>query len=178
MLKRSLLTCLALCGCAYVNPQGVAQMSAFSPLTTDPAELRAVVSLPMGVEIPPNGAVLTFAATRTDTGDVVKAMFDLMQLQTAQGDVIVQMATDDADAYRAVQRKIAQWEDAAPDETRGSFSISVAACRVGDGPAEDATFSVALATTEDGRFIPLVEDAPIKDALALAEGGPNQKKCG
>ena len=86
MLKRSLLTCLALCGCAYVNPQGVAQMSAFSPLTTDPAELRAVVSLPMGVEIPTNGAVLTFAGPRAGAGGVVDEMFDLMQLQTARRD--------------------------------------------------------------------------------------------
>ena len=175
MLKRSLLTCLALCGCAYVNPQGVAQMSAFSPLTTDPAELRAVVSLPMGVEIPTNGAVLTFAGPRA--GAAIPLVLEQEIWGTTRGDIPFWMGLSLAQSQAFFGGPKANVR-AGPDETRGAFSISVAACRAGDGPAEDATFSVALATTEDGRFIPLVEDAPIKDALALAEGGPNQNKCG
>jgi hypothetical protein len=40
----------------------------------------------------------------------------------------------------------------------------VTLCKVGDGPAEDATFSVFV-KTDDGGLLPILRDAPVSEVI-------------
>lgn len=165
----TILLPVLLAACAHVSPKTVLSLANLSPLTADPEDIRAAADLPAGVEIAQNGAILTFSAERADTGERDAGVFTLQVLDTPQGMKLFQLAVRDRDEYVRLRDLFARWEDEASDATSGQFSIAIAACRTGDGPAADATFSVFVATTEGGRFQPLITDAPIGDALALAE---------
>ncbi|SHI04579.1 hypothetical protein [Marivita hallyeonensis] len=162
-----------LAACSHVSPKTVLSLASLSPLTADPEDIRAAVELPMGVSVAPNGAVLTFSAERTDTGEGDAGVFLLQVLDTAQGQKLFQLAPDDRPEYIRLRDQFARWEDENADATSGQFSIAIAACAVGEGPADDATFSVFISMTEGGRFRPLITDAPIAEALAMkvASGG-------
>ena len=161
---------LALIACASVDRAGVAQMRAFSALTADPAGLAARVDLPDGLNIPTDGATLVLAATRTDTGATRSGSFALERRVTADGRSVYVVPPADIERFRRLQDEIGAWEAADPVATEGTFSVAVAACRVGAGPAPDATVSVDIRTDPDGAFVPLVRRAPLDRVVRLATG--------
>ena len=164
----SILAIAALTGCSSVNPSTMLALSQLSPLTADPGDIRALVDLPLGVTIPADGAVLTFAATRSDTGQGDAGQFILERLETTQGMLSFRLDPKDRADYIRLRETFNAWETAAPKATNGTFSIAVAACKTGAGPAPDATFSVYVATVADAPFAPVVQDAPIREALDVA----------
>lgn len=166
-----------LAACSHVNPSTVLSLASLSPLTADPADIRAAIDLPVGVDVAQNGAVLTFAAERSDTGERDEGVFVLQVLETAQGMKLFQLAAEDRTEYVRLRDQFARWEVENAVATNGHFSVAVAACRTGVGPATDATFSVFVTTTEDGPFKPLITKAPITDALAATEAPANDQTC-
>ena len=166
---------ILLAACAHVSPKTVLSLANMSPLTADPEDIRAAADLPVGVDVAPDGAVLTFSAERSDTGESDAGVFTLQVLDTAQGLKLFQLAASDRAEYLRLRDLFARWEDEAAEATTGQFSIAIAACEVGTGPDEDATFSVFVTTREGGRFQPLITDAPIGDALELAQQGGDER---
>ncbi len=159
----------AFCALSACAPIAQTSLDTWSPLETDPAVLRAAVDLPGGVGVPKDGAVLTFGAVRQDNGQAASQTFTLVQGQTAQGQLVFRLSDEDVAAYRTLQRQIGAWEAAAPDATDGTFSINVAACRMGDGPSDDAELSIFVDPGTGAGWVAVVEDAPIQDAIAMAQ---------
>ncbi len=173
----SIFATLALAGCASVNPGNMLALSQLSPLTADPTGIRAAVDLPMGVTIPADGAVLTFAAERSDTGQRDSGEFVLERLETAQGLLLFRLDPKDRADYILLRDKFNDWETDAPKATNGTFSIAVAACKTGSGPEPDATFSVYVATDAEAPLAAVIEDAPISDALEVARSAGASDLC-
>jgi len=163
---------LLLGGCSSVVPGTVARLSQVSPLTADPAGFVVALDLPDGVAVAPGSAHLILSARQTDTGEAATGQFTLEAGQTAAGQDTLRVAEKDLSSLRALQARINAWEDADPDATQGSLSVTLAGCRVGEGPDPDATLSIALQPDKDAPFLPLVRNAPLSDALKLAETGP------
>jgi hypothetical protein len=159
----------ALAACGAVDP-----WAGRSPLETDPAGLRAAVALPEGVDVPAGGARLTIEASRRDLGETLGGEFALVRMSDGTRDVF-RVADADVDEARALQARIRSWETTAPDETTGSITVSLAACRVGDGPAEDAVMTVWISPGPGLPLIPLARDMPIGDAL---DRGRSMGVCG
>ena len=177
MRLTSILAAIALVGCSSIDPSALVALSKLSPLTANPDDIRAGIDLPVGVTIPPDGAVLTFAATRSDTGQADMGVFELDRLETAQGMLLFRLDPEDRAEYIRLRDLFNAWETEAPRATNGTFSIAVAACKTGSGPDPEATFSVYVATAADAPLSTLVEDAPIKDALEAARSAGASERC-
>ena len=177
MRLTAILATIALVGCSSVDPSALAALSKLSPLTANPDDIRAGIDLPVGVTIPPNGATLTFAATRSDTGKADKGVFELDRLETPQGMLLFRLDQEDRAEYIRLRDTFNDWETEAPRATNGTFSIAVAACKIGSGPDPDGTFSVYVATAADAPMAVLVSDAPIGDALEAARSTGASELC-
>lgn len=173
----SILAAIALVGCSSIDPSALVALSKLSPLTANPDDIRAGIDLPVGVTIPPDGAVLTFAATRSDTGQADMGVFELKRLETAQGMLLFRLDPEDRAEYIRLRDLFNAWETEARRATTGTFSIAVVACKTGSGPGPEATFSVYVATAADAPLSVLVEDAPIKDALEAAGSAGASERC-
>ena len=164
-----ILALAALLGCSNVDPRAVLALSQLSPLTADPADIRAAVEIPPGIDIAAGGAMLTFAASRTDTGQSDEGVFVLDMVETPQGMKLFRLDPEDRPDYLRLRDKFSAWETEAPDDTNGTFSIQLAACKTGQGPQPDARFSVFVATAQDAPLAVLIRAAPIADALERAQ---------
>ena len=175
ILPTTLLNVALLTGCSSVVPTTLARLNDFSPLTVDPAALQAAVTVPEGVSVPKGGATMLLEATRSDTDETVSRSFVLDQTET--GDLLVfEVAAEDVPAFKSLQRTIRTWEEIAEDETTGSFGVDVTLCKVGNGPAEDATFSVFVNTGESEAMLPILRDAPVNEVLE--SGAFDGEGCG
>lgn len=174
MWLKAILPVVLLTGCSSLVPSTLIQLNDFSPLTVDPAALQAAVTVPDGVSVPTGGATMLLQATRSDTEESISRSFVLDQRET--GELLVfAVAPEDVPAFKSLQRTIRTWEEIAEDETTGSFGVDVTLCKVGDGPAEDATFSVFV-QADDGGLMPILRDAPVSEVLeSEAFGG---EECG
>lgn len=168
ILPAALFNVALLSGCSSLVPATLARLNDFSPLTVDPAALQAAVTVPDGVFVPVGGATMLLEATRSDLGETVTKSFVLDQKETGEF-LVFQVAEEDLPAFRALQRTIRTWEEIAEDETTGSFGVDVTLCKVGEGPAEDATFSVFV-KTGDGGLLPILRDAPVSDVMEAFDG--------
>jgi hypothetical protein len=177
-MLRVLFLCagLGLAGCSSLVAAGVARLAGLSPLTADPQGFVVAIDLPPGIAIPPGSAQILFQAARTDTGEASSHSYLLEESRTETGAVSYRIATPDLDRFRTQQTLIAGWEDAAPDQTTGSFSVSLAPCTTGAGPASDATVSVTLKLAEDQAFFPILRDAPL-DQITQAGVGVEIAPC-
>lgn len=163
MWLKAILPVVLLTGCTSLVPATLARLNNFSPLTVDPAALQAAVTVPEGVTVPMGGATMLLEATRSDLGETVSTTFVLDQKETGEY-LVFAVAPKDVPAFRTLQRTIRTWEEIAEDETTGSFGVDVTLCKVGDGPAEDATFSVFV-QADDGGLMPILRDAPVSEVI-------------
>jgi hypothetical protein len=79
-----------------------------------------------------------------------------------------------------MRRDIAQaraWERADPDGTSGSFGAGFEPCAVGQGPEEDARFTMALQLEPGGAFLPLFDNVRLTN-LYDAEFVEQLPTCG
>lgn len=161
---------LAVAGCTSLVPGTLRDLAGTSPLTVDPQEISAAIELPMGVAIADGGANLFLGAKRSDTGQEIGRNFLLIaDSETDNGRVIFAIAPADIPEVQKLQTEISEWKSAAPDATEGTLSVSITACRVGDGPQPNATVSVYISMDNEGSFRPLVQAAPIASVLADAD---------
>lgn len=170
LLSLAISAGLVLQGCGAVVLPTLATLNALSPLTADPAGIEIAATLPDGADIPAGGAKFIINVARTDTGETIDETFILQRRQSSDGRLLFRINPADLDAVRAIQVKAGGWEANNSQATSGSFSIGVVACSLGDGPAADARFSVAIRSVVDGPFMPLIRNAMVSDVLEAAGG--------
>ena len=158
---------LGACGSVVMSTTAVLGMS--SPLEEDPAGYEIAVTIPEGVDVPRGGARLSVTNENTVHGIDEEQTYELQRRATEEGQTLFRINPADLNKLRARQARIAKWEMEDPDANSGSFSVWVEFCAIGDGPSEDDVFNVSIRTKADGRFMPLIRNAQVKDAIALLE---------
>ena len=164
---------ILLSACSLVAPGAMERLNAISPLEADPTDIQAILDLPDGIGVVKDGAVLRFSATRNDTGETVDGIFVLAETNDG-GRVVYQIAPTDVPRLLALQDKVRVWKKTAPDKTKGSLSIDMAACLKDGGLADGSTFSVWLRTEADQDPFPLVYQSK---ATNLLEGLAKNRTC-
>ena len=94
--------------------------------------------------------------SRDETASTGEKREEVFVLQD-QNDVF-RLDPADLDRARAIQSQVRAWEENDPRDSSGGISINIAPCRIGDGPAPDATVSFAIQTRPDGPFEPLLRN--------------------
>jgi hypothetical protein len=161
----------AVSGCVWINPMTALQLATMDPLEADPSVMAVQLELPEGVAVVPGTAELRIA-TQTAEGEALDGRYLLVR----SGDV---WRVPDA-VQPGMRRDIAQaraWERADPDGTSGSFGAGFEPCAVGDGPAEDARFTMALQLEPGGAFLPLFDNVRLTN-LYDAEFVEQLPTCG
>jgi hypothetical protein len=159
LMRLPILSSLILSACSSVIPTTALRLNAMSPLQADPAGFAVAVTLPDGLGIEQETALLKFIVTRTDTNETVEDVFVLERLTTENE--VFRVAPEDLDSLRAAQVVAREWRAENDDATSGSLSIMIGPCQVADGPSTDAVVSVAIQVSTDGPFLPLVSNGPI-----------------
>lgn len=155
--------------CSSVSIPGLARLATLSPLETDPTNIAVALSLPDGVVLRPGTAQINLGASTDGRAKSTEATYILAPSPGTDGSTVYRIAAADLDAFRAQQKLINGWKGADPDGTSGSFGVSLEGCATGGGPRRDATVSIAMRTSADDSFFPLVKNAPWKDVLGYAE---------
>ncbi|MEL6683193.1 MAG: hypothetical protein AAFQ09_11185 [Pseudomonadota bacterium] len=158
-----LCACLA-SGCTALVPTTAMRLNGLSPTTADPADIAVDLKFPDGIDVSPGSARLSFSTMRIDTDETAAGDFALQRDGT-----VFRVAPADFSALRALQATARQWSDESPAKTNGSLSISLSPCRVGTGPAADASVSVAIQLEQGGAFLPLVRDGPLSAVTSEAQ---------
>ncbi|MFK7834989.1 MAG: hypothetical protein AB8B60_02105 [Sulfitobacter sp.] len=174
-MRLFILPAFLLSACTSIVPATVARLNALSPLEADPAGFAVAMTLPEGVDIAPRSARLMFTVARTDTGEMRDGVFVLERTNADQA--IYRIAPQDLPALRELQGIARDWRAEDENATNGSISVTLAPCRIGAGPTEDARASVAIRTDEDGPFLPLVRNGPLT-ALVDPEKLRDMGDCG
>ncbi len=173
-MKRILLAIAAaasLQACSSVVLSTAAMLNATSPMEADPAGFEVAVTIPEGVVVPKGGATMGLANANSKLDQEFNETYALQQRTTTDGQTLFRIDPADLDKVRAFQTRAIAWETDDPDASSGSFSVAVAFCQVGDGPAPDDRFSVSIRTEPDGIFLPLIRNAKVADALDLIKEG-------
>lgn len=156
-----------LSGCAFIDFSTAERLADLSPLTTDPAGVAVFLDLPDGLGVIPGSAVLTFGATRSDTGEEDFMFYTLQDIET---DDLRGFRIDPSDhpMFRGQQLRLRAWEAENPKATEGTFSVNGEFCTIGPGPLPDATASVLVQYVEGGALSPLFTDAPVSAVFDAA----------
>lgn len=160
-MRTFILSALLLSACTSIVPSTALRLHALSPMEADPAGFAVAMTLPEGLEIEPDSVRLTLNATRTDTGEIRDAAFVLDRLASAGA--VYRVAPDDLEALRAFQANMGRLKAEHGDAARGSLSVTLSPCTIGDGPADDARANVSIRIDPDGPFLPLIRNGPISD---------------
>ncbi|WP_284163953.1 hypothetical protein [Frigidibacter sp. SD6-1] len=163
---------LFLAACSYLNPVAVKDLSLLDPLRADPSVIEARVTLPEGLRLRPDQALLTVEAQKGDLR--IAENFRLRLVEGLEGGVTqLSLSPVDAERFRAWQAKVLNLRQSGP--APGSLSVSLGACATGSGPAPDATGSLGLRLRADAPMAPVIDEAPLVDLLGpenLAAIGP------
>ncbi len=172
-MRLLVLAALCLSGCTNIVPSTVMRLAAISPIEANPADVAVAITLPEGLEIVADSARLVFTMQKSDVGEVREGVFVLERVPAQRA--IFRVAPDDLGAMRDLQATARQWKSEDDDTFKGSLSVTLAPCRIGDGPADDARASLAIRLSEDGVYLPLIRDGPVSavvEAEQLLEMGP------
>lgn len=172
VLAAALSASLMIQGCSSVVLPTVATLNTVSPLEADPAGFEIASDLPEGTDVQVGGAFMIFDMTRSDTNETLSKTYKLQRRTSTNGRVLFRIHPSDLASVRAFQATAAEWENIAPQETSGSISMSVTACKTGAEISPNATFSVSIRTVVDGPFLPLLRDVSIAEALNNLDVSP------
>jgi hypothetical protein len=177
----ALLLPLMLAACATLPPATVAEITAFDPLTFDPNVPRIALIAPDYLDAMPNEAKIAFhywqkaapQAVTTETFILRRAReVPTPQLNDAMKDgemvAIFRIDPKDHDRVRRLQALYqAQKLEGAP-KYGSKIDASVAACRLADLQAESIKGSVFIKLGVDRPYVPVMQDADIRDMLMAA----------
>lgn len=164
-LPHTLSICaLLLSGCAYMPLGTAARLAAFNPLMADAGGLVVTLDLPDGVGLVPGSETLKLEAERQASGETSQGTYVLDRL-LHDGALAYRIAPADLDRFRAQQALVRRWEEADPDDTRGSLSLSLEPCLIGDGPARRASLSAGISIPDQTRPMPLFQGVPVRRLL-------------
>lgn len=163
---------IALAGCSFIEPEMIARLRALDPMTANPSDIVARVSLPEGLEVAPNGAVLEFTARRSDSDEVVSGWYPLQR-----EDDVWRLAPEDAAAIRDIQMQMRMWENEAPEAAEGRVQMHVKGCALGTGPDPDASLSVDLSLDGGQRFRPFLRNMTAAEVVRVAGDGGDLRPC-
>ena len=149
---------LLLAGCASVDPVTLVRLSALDPLTADPAGFEVALALPEGLGIA--RADLRLEAVRG--GESAAGSYPLEEVPGAPP--VWRVRPEALARLRADQARIAAWEAEDPEATSGSLSVDIGPCRIGAGPAPEATVDISIRVAPGGPMMPLVRGGPISEA--------------
>lgn len=165
----ALIASLSLSACGSVVMTTAAMLGMTNPLEADPGNYEIAVDIPDGVDVAKDGVKFTFAAKNTVLNTDQSYVYALARRETMDGRSLFRFAETDLPEIRAFQATSKQREMDNPDANSGSISVMVSFCKIGDGPADDDTFSVAIRTKPGGRFTTLIRNARVKDAIDLID---------
>ena len=164
-----LIVFLGLSACSSVVMTTAAVLGMENPLAADPADYAVSITIPEGVDVKENGARLILRNVNT-LHDVKKEdTYILERNDVEDARTIFRIDPADYATLRAYQTRITAWEKEDSSANSGSLSIFVEFCLRGDGPADDDIFNVGIRTKPDGRFMPLIHNAKVKDAIEKLE---------
>lgn len=172
-MRPILLVTLILSACSNLVPSTALRLNALSPIEADPADIAVAINLPEGLEIIPNSAQLMMAIRRSDTGEAREGVFVLERVPAQLA--VFRVATEDRDALRDLQATARHWKLENDDASNGSLSVTLAPCKMGEGPAVDASASLSIRLTEGGAFLPLIQNGPVSAVVKpeqLRDMGP------
>jgi hypothetical protein len=127
---------LALAACARDRPLGKGYR-----LSTPTPRAACRVDLPPGVAVPENGVTLRWRPRAT----IWMRAFRRFRIDPGHRGTSGIFSVWPTPIYQRCghfRQGSGEWETTAPDETSGSYAISVAACPIGDGPGADAVMTV------------------------------------
>lgn len=164
--------CLLLGACSSVVMSTAAMLGMTNLFDVDPAGYEVAVTIPEGVDVSKDGA--TFGLTNKNTihnVDIAKT-YALQRRDTQDGQTLFRINPKDLAEVREFQAQVKAWELEDANANSGSFTVEVNFCVLGDGPVPEDVFSVAIRTDPDGRFMPLIRNASVSDAIkAIEEDG-------
>lgn len=155
-MRFAILSALALSACTSIVPLTAMRLSTLSPINADPADFAVDLTLPAGIDVSPEGAILLFTVMRADRDETQEGTFALRR----EGSVFT-IDPDDHAALRGLQAMARDWKAEKGTDTSGSMSINVSPCKLDEGPAADAKVSVAVRVEQGGAFMPLVRNGPL-----------------
>lgn len=155
---RYMIFVVLLSGCSNLVASTAARLADLSPLEADPGGFAIRADLPEGLDLVPGASELTLSATRDD-GMSASGTFAILKMDGDEPLWRIDPAR--LDDLRTLQTRIRSWEEADPDGTTGSLGITVKGCRIGAGPAPDATLSLWIRITADTPLRPLLRNLPV-----------------
>ncbi|MEP5154500.1 hypothetical protein [Planktotalea sp.] len=173
-MRLPLLSVLLLSACTSLVPSSAILLNQVSPYEADPAGFAVSLILPEGLEITEGSAQLTFSARNTETDEILETPLILERLKIEGA--IFHIAPKDLAALRETQSTAREWKAVDEDAVKGSLAVTIEPCKLGDGPATDAVASVAIRMSEDGAFLPLINNGPIS-AIIRQDALPEMKPC-
>ncbi|MCF6444492.1 hypothetical protein [Nereida sp. MMG025] len=166
---------LVLGACTSVVPSTAAKLGMVHPMTADPANFAVRLELPPRAGVMPNSAVLALTSARSDTGQSIERAYTLHESPTLDGARIYKISRSDIEDMRKTQATVQQWEAENPSANKGSLSVALQGCIIGEGPQADDTVDVSLQIEPDGRFLPLIRNAKWRTVVAQTKlGTPEQ----
>ncbi len=175
MKALALLACLALQACSTIVMPTVAKLNTISTLEADPAGFEISIDMPDGVEIPTGGATITMNSANSRLDQAYSETYALQLRSAPDGQTLFRIHPDDVAEIRVFQARAKRWEAEEPEVSTGAVSVFVNFCKIGDGPRRDDRFSVSVRAEVDGPFMPLIRNAKVADAVALADDDPETK---
>ena len=156
-------------GCTSLVPATALKLRNLDPLTADPANISVAVDLPEGLGIMPGSVILTLSS-RNAEGQTLDGAYALDETRDSEGRRRFQIAPEDQAELRALQSRARAWEEADPDGTFGSISISVEGCQSApDANFTNARASVYISLAPDAPAMPLFRNAPLSQVLAAED---------
>ena len=160
----SILCAVGLASCTSVVPSTVSQLNRLSPVEADPSGFTIFVDLPEGLGIMEDSAMLVFGAERIGRVERVEGFFTLERGQVGEAETF-RVAEEDLDRFRELQRQIGVWQAEDADGTKGSLSIGVGGCLIGEGPAPESRLAISMTVEEGGPVLPLIRPTAVERVL-------------
>ncbi|MEM1315946.1 MAG: hypothetical protein AAGI51_15420 [Pseudomonadota bacterium] len=174
------LLCLVL-GCTTLSVTGLMQVARLDVMTADAEALRVAVKAPDALNLPPDGAVMTFGARHPD-GRSLEERFVLAPALDDRGDdglagerapgfilLAYRVAPEDLPRLEKARAEIAAWKAQAGDDVQGSLAIRAMPCRTGPAPEGPLPVTTFLRIDPEAPYFRLT--GPTDLAAMLDEAG-------